>query len=316
MTMDSGAIGWIGLGKLGLPMAARLVAGGRGVMGYDTDPARLDLASRSGIGVTASAAEAVRGKAVVFTSLPDDGVLRTVLLGAGGAEGGAAGGATGGGAGGGLLALMEPGSILVETSTVGAEASAEVARAAEGRGIACLRLPISGSSALAETGAVTCFASGPRAAFEAVLPDLGCFTRAQTYLGPGEEARYAKLAVNLMIAASAGMMAEALALARRGNVGWQDMLAVLCESAVASPFVKYKVGPLAARDFTPTFSCRQMAKDLDLILDAAGQANVPVPLAALLRQTYAALIAEGDGEADLIAVVRHAERLSGLGEPG
>ena len=203
----------------------------------------------------------------------------------------------------------------METSTVSIEASAEVARHAEVSGVSYLRLPMSGNPTLAETGALTCFASGPRAAFETVRPLVATFTRAQRYLGAAEEARYAKLAVNLMIAVSASMMAESLALARQGNIGWRDILDVLSESAVASPMVKYKVGPLAERDFTSTFSCRQMAKDLDLILDAGRATNVPLALAALTREIYAALIAQGDGEEDYIATVKHVERLAGLSEP-
>jgi 3-hydroxyisobutyrate dehydrogenase-like beta-hydroxyacid dehydrogenase len=236
---------------------------------------------------------------VVFTSLPDDHALRTALLGPTG-----------------IIAAMRSGATLAETSTVSPGASAQVAAACDARGIGYLRLPISGSSALAETGQVTCFASGPRAAFDALVPVLQGFTRAQTYLGEREEARYAKIAISLMIAVSAGMMAECLALARKGNVGWTDILNALGESAVASPFVKYKIGPLAARDFTPAFTCRQIIKDLDLVLDAAGHRDVPVPLAALMRQTFASMMAEGEAENDFIAVVRHVERLSGLDEPG
>jgi 3-hydroxyisobutyrate dehydrogenase-like beta-hydroxyacid dehydrogenase len=210
---------------------------------------------------------------------------------------------------------MGSGTILVETSTVSPEASAEVAREAAAAGIAYLRMPISGNASIAHTGALTCFASGPREAFERVRPLAATFTRAQTYLGEAEEARYAKLAVNLMIAVSAGMMAESLALARRGNIAWGDILDVLAESAVASPMVKYKVGPLRERDFASTFSCRQMAKDLDLILGAGRACDVPMPLAALTRQVYASLVAQGSGDEDFIATVRHVERLAGLAEP-
>jgi 3-hydroxyisobutyrate dehydrogenase-like beta-hydroxyacid dehydrogenase len=290
-------IGWVGLGKLGLPMAARLASSGQAVTGYDRDEGRMALASERGVAL-ATMIEAA-GSDVVFTSLPDDKALHAAILGDNG-----------------LLAAMREGAVLAETSTVSPDASAEVAQACAGRGIAYLRLPISGSSALAETGMVSCFASGPRGAFDRLVPVLQAFTRAQTYLGEGEEARFAKLAINLMIAVSAGMMAECLALARKGNIGWTDILNVMGESAVASPFVKYKLAPLAARDFSPTFSCRQLVKDLDLILGAAGRQNVPVPLAGLVRQTYAAMMAEGEAESDFIAVVRHVERLSGLADPG
>jgi 3-hydroxyisobutyrate dehydrogenase-like beta-hydroxyacid dehydrogenase len=291
-------IGWIGLGKLGLPMAQRLATAGYAVTGFDRDPARLATAGASGVAPANGMQNAAAGAQVVFTSLPDDHVLRAVTMGDDG-----------------LLQSMAEGAILAETSTVSVEVSAEVARKAEELGISYLRLPMSGNPTLAETGSLTCFASGPRAAFETVQPLTAAFTRAQTYLGNAEEARFAKLAINLMIAVSANMMAESLALARKGNIGWADMLTVLSESAVGSPMVKYKVPPLLERDFTSTFSCRQMAKDLDLILGAGRSAAVPLPLAALTRETYAALIAAGEGDEDYIATVKHAERLAGLAEP-
>ena len=70
--------------------------------------------------------------------------------------------------------------------------------------------------------------------------------------------------------------------------------------------------PLKAGDYTSTFSCRQMAKDLDLILQASRSAEAPAPLAAQLRETYSALIATGEGDSDFIATVRQARRLAGL----
>lgn len=291
-------VGWIGLGKLGLPMAACLARSGAAVMGFDRDAGRLALAAERGIMPAGSAAEAASGRALVLTSLPDDHAMRAALLGADG-----------------LIAAMAPGATLLETSTVSPAASAEVAEAAEKADIAYLRLPISGSATLAETGQITCFASGPKAAFGAAQPMIARFSRAQTWLGEAEEARYAKLAINLMVSVSAGMMAEALTLARKGGIGWQDFLNVMADSAVASPFVKYKAGPLAARDFSPMFTARQLVKDLGLILDAAEAVEVPAPLTAVLRQSYSAILAAGEGEADFITIVRHVERLAGLGEP-
>jgi 3-hydroxyisobutyrate dehydrogenase-like beta-hydroxyacid dehydrogenase len=79
--------------------------------------------------------------------------------------------------------------------------------------------------------------------------------------------------------------------------------------------VKYKTAPLRKRDFVSSFSCRQMAKDLDLILGAGHAVGVPLQLAAQVRETYGSLVAQGDGETDFIATVKHLERLSGLDEP-
>jgi 3-hydroxyisobutyrate dehydrogenase-like beta-hydroxyacid dehydrogenase len=297
MITQSDDIAWLGVGKMGLPIAGLIAKAGYRVTAFDVSADRMAAARQQGLAVAESAIEAVNGKAVIFTSLPDDKAIRDLLLAKG------------------LLDAIAPQSILIETSTVSAEISAELGEAAHEHKIDYLRLPVSGNAAIAHTGALTCFVSGSKAAFERVKPVLASFTRAQTYLGEAEQARYAKLAVNLMIAVSAGMMAESLALARKGGIGWQDILQVLDDSAVASPMVKYKTPPLAKRDFESTFSCRQMAKDLDLILGAGHSAGVPLQLAAQVRETYGSLIAQGDADADYIATVRHLERLSGLGDP-
>ena len=298
MTATSNNIAWIGVGKMGLPMSALVAKAGYAVTAFDRSKTRLAAARDQGISIARSPTEAVGGRPVAITSLPDDAALRAVMFGPQG-----------------LVQAMAPKSILIETSTVSAEVSGEVATAAAAHDIAYLRAPVSGNASIVHTGALTCFVSGPREAFDHAKPLLATFTRAQTYLGESEEARYAKLAVNLMIAASAAMMAESLALARKGGIAWQDILKVLDDSAVASPMVKYKTTPLQSRDFESTFSCRQMAKDLDLILQAGHAVGVPLQLAAQVRETYGALIAQGDGEADFISIIRHVERLCGLGEP-
>jgi len=293
---ETPTIGWIGLGKMGLPISSRIAAAGRDIAGYDRDQERIAQAASGGVKPAATLAEAA-GRDMVFTSLPDDRALKAVALD------------------GDLFAAMRKGAILVETSTVSPGISAEVARAADGHGVAYLRAPVSGNAAIAHTGNLTCFVSGPRAAFETLLPVAQDFTRAQKYLGEAEEARYAKLSVNLMIAVSAAMMGESIVLARKGNLGWQDILDVLTNSAVGSPMVHYKAKSLETRDFNSTFSCRQMAKDLDLIVGAGHAAEMALPLATLTREIYGALIGRGEGETDFIATVRLAEWLAGLGEP-
>ena len=298
MTDTPKKIAFIGVGKMGLPMSVLIAKAGYAVTAFDQSAARLNEAREHGMSVASSPAEAAKDQPVVITSLPDDAALRAVMLGPTG-----------------LISAMAPKSILIETSTVSAEASTEVDAAAQARGIAYLRAPVSGNASIVHTGALSCFVSGPKDAFERVKPLFASFTRAQTYLGGSEEARYAKLSVNLMIAVSAAMMAESLALARKGGIAWQDILQVLDDSAVASPMVKYKTAPLRTRDFESTFSCKQMAKDLDLILGAGHAVGVPLQLAAQVRETYGSLVAQGDGETDFIATVKHLERLSGLGEP-
>lgn len=288
-------VAWVGLGKLGLPMATRIAAAGHSVQGFDLSAERMSLAEEAGIAVHSDLASAIAGCSMVLVSIPDDRALLSLCLGAGE-----------------LIAHMAPGATLIETSTVSVEASEQVALAAKARGIAYLRSPVSGNPVAAEAGTLSAMVSGPKSALDAAIPVLQSFTKAQYWLGDAEQARYAKLAINLMIAVSAGMLGEALAIARKGNIDWNAMLELVADSAVGSPMIQYKVSPLRERNFTSTFSAAQMAKDLDLILNCAHGSGVPVPLAAQMREAYTSLIGTGHGEDDYIATVHYTERLAGL----
>jgi 3-hydroxyisobutyrate dehydrogenase-like beta-hydroxyacid dehydrogenase len=288
-------VGWIGLGLIGLPMAARLASRGAAVKGFDISPERLRMAAGRGIAAAADLGAAVADAALVFSSLPTEEALLQVANG--------------------VARHMRRDAVFIETSTVGPKASAQAARVLAAKDMAYLRAPISGSTALAETGALTTFVSGPRAAFEAARPVLEAYTRAQLWLGEGEEARFAKLAVNLMVAVSAGMMGEALALGRKGGIAWPALLDLVGESVVASPLVKYKLEPLRRRDFTPAASNALVMKDLELVVQAAGEAGVPVPLAEHMRALYRELIAAGFAQEDFFSIVKKTERASDLPEP-
>ena len=286
-------IGWIGTGKLGLPMAARIAASGIGVRAYVRSPERVEgIRARQVVCVGFSEMAAQN---IVFCSLPDDVALRQVANE--------------------LIPALRSGGVFVETSTVSPAVSAEIGKNLQENGITYLRAPVSGNPIAAEAGKLTAMVSGPKDAFEVVRPLLASYSQAQFWLGDGEQARYTKLAVNLMLAVSAGMLGEALALAQRGEVAAADVLDVIAASALGSPMVIGKVGFLKAEDYTPTFSGQQMAKDLDLILSAANATSVVTPLAAFMRTQFAALAARGEIDQDFIAVVKVAQGQGRLEEP-
>ncbi len=270
-------IAWLGLGLIGLPMASRLAAAGWKVGGFDINPERLKLASQRGISAAASAAAAVEGAQFVFTSMPSETVFVDVL------------------------STLRTKAIVIDTSTVGPQASAKAAAAL--KGIAYLRAPISGSVVLAESGQLTTFVSGPRAAFDSAMEAFKAYTRAQFWVGKGEEARYAKLAVNLMVAVTTGMMKEALALGTQGGIGWEKMLELIGESVVASPLVKYKLDPLRRHDYTPAATTSLVVKDLEVMMAAAKAERLELPLAEAVQRLFRRAAEQGLAEQDFFSVV-------------
>lgn len=288
-------IGFVGVGRMGGPMARFLLQAGHRVTICDPDPAARARARAHGAAEAATIAACVQGAEVVFSSLPDDRTLHAVACGSDG-----------------ILRSATPGLVYVETSTVSVEVSREIAAIAAERGVAYLRMPVSGNSRSAEAGQVTALASGPTAAWALAKPLVETFSAAQVYVGAGDEARYMKLVINLVVAGNAVLLAEALTLGRKGGLDWDTMLDGLGASAVGSPWLKTKLAALKTRDFSPTFTPAQLAKDLDLMLDAGDTLGVPLPSTALTRQLMKLAIGDGYGEEDFAALVKVFERQAGL----
>lgn len=291
----TGQIGWIGLGKMGAPMSANLLAAGNALSVWNRTHAKAATLAEAGATVADTPAGAAQGAEVVFVMLADDAALRDTLLGPDGA-----------------IAAMSAGSVLVEMSTVSPEASNEVAAAAASRGVDYLCAPVSGSVAFARGAKLTFLASGPQAAYDRVLPLLATMSAQQFHVGEAGEARTMKLVLNMMVGISAAMMGEALALGASNGLARGKMLEVIGASAVASPLFLYKSDALAARDYSPAFEAWMMGKDFDLILGAAHASQTPVPLAAQVREGLSAMVARGDGDEDFFKYVELSAALAGL----
>jgi 3-hydroxyisobutyrate dehydrogenase-like beta-hydroxyacid dehydrogenase len=287
-------IGWIGVGKMGLPMASHLLAAGHGVTACDLVPALVQAATARGARPASTPAEAAREAEVVFSSIPDDSALRVVAL----AESG-------------VLAGARRGCVYVDTSTVSATASAEVAAAAQAKGVHYLRVTVSGNNRMAEAKALTVMASGERDIYDKCRPLLALFGPQQYYVGEAEQARTLKLAINLMVYATVGGLAEALVMGERGGLDWAQMLDVMAASAVGSPLLKAKSNDLKKRDYSATFTCLQARKDLKLITGAAAASGIAAPLAGVLAQMIEDCIANGSGDEDYAAMIKAVARTAG-----
>ena len=285
-------IHFCGIGKMGLPMAGHLSRAGHPVTVSDPCAQRRELARGQGLSVASDVPKALAAANIVFSSLPNDEALRDVAAQ--------------------VAAAARPGTVYVDTSTVSLQASAATARALEEQGILHVRTAVSGNNKMAESAQLTVLASGPRPAYDRVLHLLKTFGPHHFYLGDAEQARLMKLVVNLMIAQTSAMLAEALTLGRKGGLDWRAMWQVISHSAVASPIVKAKATQLAARDFTPTFTVEQMIKDLDLILGAGAMSHVPLLQTAMTQKLMHAAVVQGDALDDYAAIIKVVERGAGI----
>ncbi len=290
-------IGWIGAGRMGVPMAGFLLQAGYPLAVYSRTAASRAKLVKLGAREASDVRDCVNDVQVVFSSVSDDAALRDIALGPNG-----------------VLANAAAGTVFAETSTVSSEVSELVAVEAQRAGISYLRMPISGNAASARKGDVTVMVSGPVAAWEKVQPLVETFSKSQVYLGDAEQARVMKLVVNALVVNLAQTIAEALALGSKAGLDWDVMLDTLAQSTLASPWLKIKIAALKKRDYEATMSARLILKDIDLMLAAARSHEVPMPLTANTRQLMQVLVGEGFGEEDYMAAVKLAARQAGVND--
>lgn len=282
-------VGWIGAGKMGMPMIRNLLAAGIPVAVSEPDATARDHLAAAGA-TAAPDLSLLDGASIVFATLPNDEALRLVVLGSATAPG--------------LADRLAPGSTFVEMSTVSPDCSSTAAQTLENAGIRYVRAPVSGSTAMAEKATLTLLASGDAQGWEAALPLVRHLSARQFWLGSGEEARYMKLVLNTLVGASSAILAEAIALGASGGLGRAAMMEVICESAVASPLFKYKADLVVSEDYTPAFTIGQMIKDFTLISEAGRSNGIPLMTAGLILELYRTAANAGLQNEDFFALVK------------
>jgi 3-hydroxyisobutyrate dehydrogenase-like beta-hydroxyacid dehydrogenase len=279
------SVAFLGLGRMGAPMAARLACAAHELRVWNRTP-RPELVP-AGATAAATPAEAVAGARVAITMVADAGALDAILDGPGG-----------------LLAGAAPGTVLVDMSTIGPEAARAVAQRAAGAGLAFLDAPVSGSVPAATDGTLVAMVGGDAAALETARPALEAITRAQLHLGPVGAGAAMKVALNLMLAVVNQSIAETLALAEGAGIDRAAAYDVLAGGALAAPYVGYKRAAFTDPANAPVaFSVELMRKDvgLGLALASAGgvEAGAGEAAAALLDRALAA----GLGARDVASVL-------------
>ena len=290
-------IGWIGLGKMGAPMAQNLLDAGHRLFVYNRTASKADDLVGGGATAATQPADVAKEAEVVFSMLADDAALQQMLLGDSGA-----------------IAAMNSGSVLVEMSTVSPAVSAKIDAACTKQDVGYVRAPVSGSVAFAKSAHLTFLTSGPAAAHSDILPLLETLGARQFHVGQACEARVLKLVINTMIGNTAAMIGEAMALGLKNGLDREKMLDVIDGSVAASPLIGYKLAALKAQDYTPAFEASMISKDFDLALDMARRSNTPIPMTAQVREGWSALIARGDGDADFFKYVELALDQAGFND--
>ncbi len=288
--MTSQAIAFIGLGNMGGPMAANLVKAGCRVVGFDLSAASCRAAAEQGVEVAASATETLAGADAVITMLPAGEHVLSVW-----AE---------------LLAVVEPGKLLIDSSTIDVASARKAHAMAEERGCPSLDAPVSGGTAGARNATLTFMAGGSEDAYRRAEPILARMGKRIVHCGPGGAGQSAKICNNMILGVSMIGVSEAFVLAEKLGLSHKALFEVAsASSGQCWSLTSYcpVPGPVpnapSNNGYKPGFSADLMLKDLRLAQEAALASGANTPLGAEAAQIYALFQSQGHGGKDFSGII-------------
>jgi 3-hydroxyisobutyrate dehydrogenase-like beta-hydroxyacid dehydrogenase len=283
-------VAFIGLGRMGRPMATNVARGGHALVLFNRTLATAEaLATEIGATVAPTPREAAEGVDAVITMLADADALRETYAGDDGAAAG-----------------LQQGAIAIDMGTTGPEGVAWLDETVRGAGGTVVDAPVSGSTATATEGTLTIMAGGPEEAVEHVRPVLESIGSRVYHLGATGAGAAMKLAVNSVIFALGQAIAESLVLAERAGIGRELAYDVFENSAVGAPMVKYRRDLYVHPETAPVAFAMSLArKDLLLIHDFARSLGTPMPQAEVDLESYGRAIEAGFGDEDMAALARY-----------
>ena len=280
-------IGFIGLGIMGSPMAAHLVAAGHDVTGFDLSSASLEKLVTDGGKAASSAQEAVSGAEVVITMLPNHPQVEAVIN----------------------EVTFDDGTLLIDMSTIRPSTSIEIARKLSH--VRVLDAPVSGGQTGAVQASLSIMVGGNEADFVAARPYLEIVGKTIVHVGPHGAGQVVKAANQLMVGGIYALVAESIVLLEASGVDPKAGLDVLAGGLAANRILDLKRETMIAREFQPGFRIDLHHKDMGIALDAARAADVALPVTNLVAALVAAGRAQGYGSLDHSALLKVIENFAG-----
>jgi 3-hydroxyisobutyrate dehydrogenase-like beta-hydroxyacid dehydrogenase len=283
-------LGFMGLGNLGSRIARRLMTAGFPMTVYDRDGEKTKALEGLGAAVAPDPRRLADRVDIVLSCVTDRAAVESLYLGPQG-----------------VLRTARPGTLIIEMSTVAPETSRRISEAAREFGISMLDVAVSGSTVVAEAGALTLLGGGDRDLFEASTPIFAAIAKQWFYMGPSGSGVAMKLVVNTLLGLGMQSIAEAVALGSKLGLPREVLFDTLAKTAVVSPVQAAKLATAKQNDYAPQFPVRLMDKDFKLILAAAAQLQIWMPATERAAAINAAEAAVG-GEEDFSAVIRRMEQ--------
>lgn len=288
-------IGFIGLGIMGGPMCRNLLKAGHKVVVYNRTAEPINGMVESGAERGMSSRDVAERSKIVITMLPDGPQVEEVILGVGG-----------------VLEGAQPGSTVIDMSSVNPLVSQKVGAGCEAKSVRFLDAPVSGGEPKAVDGTLAIMVGGDEAVFKEIAPVLQLMGSSVTLAGPAGAGNFAKLANQIIVACNIAAMGEALVLATRAGLDPRTLLDAIKGGLAGSAVLNAKGPMVVDRNFKPGFRIRLHQKDLRNALQAAETMKVGLPLTSAVQQMLISLMNEGKGDLDHAAIVTFVEAMAGI----
>jgi 3-hydroxyisobutyrate dehydrogenase len=284
---------FIGLGRMGLGMAQRLLAAGHSLRVYNRTPSKAASLAAQGAVLCPSPTEAARGANVIVSMVADDAASREVWLGTDGV----------------LAATLAAGTLAIECSTLSHDWVLELAAAAQRRSLSYIDCPVTGLPDMAAAGELTLLVGAATEALARAQPVLDAFSKQSIHFGPVGAGTVYKLMINLQGAIQIASIAEGMALAERAGLNLHCVAEAIASGQAASPQVVRNARRMVEGDHDRNilFTPRLRSKDVDYALRLARKLNIGTPLGIAASDAYAKLCALGyadSNESKIIEVAR------------
>ena len=290
-------IGFIGLGTMGIRMAERLLKAGHELVVHNRTRGKEEQLAALGARRAATPAECAAQRELVITMVSDTPDVQAVVLGDDGAVIG-----------------MEPGSILVDMSTISPATTRRLAAALAEHDVDMLDAPVSGGSEGAATGGLSIMVGGDAKVLARARPALDVLGKTVTHVGAIGAGQVAKAVNQVVLAGTYASVAEGMALAQAADVDAQAVLRALGSGAAASWVLENRAANMLEGNYPLGFRTRLHRKDLGIALAAARDLGVTIPIAAFVEQLETGLVKQGYGDEDMSNIARVVRRQSGLDE--
>lgn len=294
--MASEKIGFIGLGIMGKPMVRNLLKAGYPVVVHNrsTDDVETLLAEGGAVTAATSPREVAEQCEIVITMLPDSPDVQAVVFGRNG-----------------VLEVARPGLLLIDMSTIAPATSIEVEAAFRARGASALDAPVSGGDKGAIAGTLSIMIGGSADDVARALPVFEAMGKTIVHVGGPGAGQIVKACNQLVVAINYAAVSEALVLGAAAGVDPEKIVQVLSGGLAASRVMEMRGATMIARQFAPGFRVDLHRKDLGIVLDTGREVGVPLPVASVVSQLYAALAAQGGGDLDHSALITVIDHLAG-----